>query len=116
MILKYIVATAALATALASTTALAMPISNLPELAPSMTDNVRYCRYRGCGRMYVRRYAPSYNRYYSSPYYSDYGPSYSYYGGYAPYGGYGYGGPGISLGFGFGGFGFGGGWGHRGRW
>ena len=115
MTLKFIAATVALGTALASTPAPAMPTSNLAAVAPSMTDNVRYCRYGGCGRVYARRYAPSY---YSAPYpyYGDYGPAYS--GGYGPYyGAYGYGGPGISLGFGFGGFGIGvGGWGHRGRW
>ncbi len=117
MILKFIAATVSLGTALASTPAPAMPTSNLAAVAPSMTDSVRYCRYRGCGRVYVRRYVPSYDSYYASPYYyGDYGPAYSYYGGYGPYGGYGYG-PGISLGFGFGGFGLGvRGWGHRGRW
>jgi hypothetical protein len=100
MTLKYIAATVALGTALASTPAPAMPISNLAAVAPSMTDSVRYCRYRGCGRVYVRRYVPSYYSYYGPSYY---GPSY--------YGGYGFGGPSISFGFGFGrGFG---GWG---RW
>jgi hypothetical protein len=117
MTLKFIAATVALGTALASTPAPAMPTSNLAAVAPSMTDNVRYCRYPGCGRVYVRRYVPSYYSSYSTPYpyYSDYGPAYS--GGYYPYyGGYGYGGPGISFGFGGFGIGIGGGWGHRGRW
>src|SRR5712671_6433843 len=56
-----------------------MPTSNLAAVAQPMTDNARYCRYRGCGRTYVRRYVPSYD-YYATPYYNDYGPSYSYYG------------------------------------
>ena len=75
MILKYIAATVALGTVLASTAAPAMPASNLAAVAPSMTDSVRYCRYRGCGR-----------------YYSYYSPSY--------YGAYAYGGPSIYLSFG----------------
>jgi len=97
MTLRYIAATLAFGAAMAGTPASAMPTSNLAAVAPSNTESVRYCRYRGCGRLYVRRYAPSYYAY---------GPSY--------YGGYGYGGPSISFGFG-GGRGFGG-WGHRGRW
>ena len=107
MTFKYIAATVALGTALASTPAPAMPISNLAAVAPSMTDSVRYCRHRGCGGFYVRRYAPSYYGYYGPSYYDSYA--------YEPYyGGYGFGGPSISFGFGFGrGFG---GWGHRGRW
>jgi len=71
-----------------------------------MTDNARYCRYRGCGRTYVRRYVPSYD-YYATPYYNDYGPSYSCYGGMARTADTGMAVPGISLGFGFGGFGLG---------
>ena len=110
MTLRYIAATLALgAAALAGTPASAMPASNLAAVAPSNMESVHYCRYRGCGRVYVRRYAPSYYAYAPS-YYGGYayGPSY--------YGGYGYGGPSISFSFG-GGRGFGGGgWGHRGRW
>jgi hypothetical protein len=105
MILKTLAATVALGSVLASTPAPAMPTSNLATVAPPITDSVRYCRYRGCGRLHVRRY-------YAPSYYS-YGPSYYEPYAYAPgyYGGYGYGGPSIS--FGFGGRGFGG---HRGRW
>src|SRR5215510_10615238 len=105
MALKYLIATVAVGTALSSTPAPAMPTSNLAAVAPSMTDNVRYCRYRGCGRVYVRRYVPSYSYY--DPYYVPYayGPS---------YGAYGFGAPGISFGLSFGrGFG---GWGRRGHW
>ena len=83
MTLKFIAVTVALGTALASTPAPAMPTSNLAAVAPSMTDNVRDCRYRGCGRVYVRRYAPSYYNSAPYPYYSDYGAAYS--GGYGPY-------------------------------
>src|SRR3954453_14887307 len=94
MTLKYLVAAAAaVGTAWASTPAPAMPISNLATVAPTMTDNVRYCRYRGCGRVYARRYIPSYGYY--DPYYVPYA--------YSPYyGGYAFGGPSISFGFGFG--------------
>jgi hypothetical protein len=119
MIVKYLAAAAALGAVVASTPVSAMPTSNLAGVAPSNTENVRYCRYRGCGRSYVRRYAPAYNGYYAAPYYNEYGPGYSY-GGYGRYGGYGYGGPGVSLGFGLGGIGLGFGgasWGHhRSRW
>jgi hypothetical protein len=106
MIFKYLAATVALGTVLASTPAPAMPASNLAAVAPPMTDSVRYCRYRGCGRLHVRRYyAPSYYSYGPSYYNSyAYGPGY--------YGAYGYGGPSISFWFGSGrGFG-----GHRGGW
>ena len=105
MILKTLAATVALGSVLASTPAPAMPTSNLAAVAPPITDSVRYCRYRGCSRLHVRRY-------YAPSYYS-YGPSYYEPYAYAPgyYGGYGYGGPSISLGFGGRGFG-----GHRGRW
>jgi hypothetical protein len=104
MMTKYLAAAAALGTAVASAPAPAMPVSNLAATAPTLTDNVRYCRHRGCGRVYVRRYVPAYSSYYYDPYV------------YAPYyGSYGYA-PSISFGFGFGPrFGFGG-WGHRGRW
>jgi hypothetical protein len=112
MNLKYIAAMVAVGTAFASTPASAMPISNLAAVAPSMTDNVRYCRHRGCARAYVvRRYSPSYYAYGPS-YYDSYAYSPYYYDSYA----YGpaYFGPSISFGFGFGrGFGH---WGRWGRW
>jgi hypothetical protein len=109
MTFKYVAAAAfAVGTALASTQAPAMTAANLTTINPSTIDAVRYCRYRGCGRVYVRRYVPSYGYYGGQSYYVPYGY------GYAPsYGAYGYGGPAISFGFGFGrGFG---GWGRH-RW